>query len=313
MTLILLNALAPVFFTLALGWLAGSRAIIDNRNVSSLNLTLMNFSLPASLFVAMARTPFSKLREDGLVIMGLALAMCGTYGVTWWCQRAIFRRSRQEAAVQSLTVAFPNCAAIGLPLLASVYPPSSSAIAAIGIAVGAVLISPLTLAILESEQASENKQDELHFVRAIGRSFRRPIVLAPIFGVIVSVTGLGLNDTVSRVFLLFGQGAAGLALFLTGLILSAQPFRISLDMSLGVILKNIMQPLGLFLIARLLRVPSPAAAEATLLAAVPAGFFGTVFASRFKVESPEASATLIVSTLSGLITLSIAVILLHSL
>jgi predicted permease len=131
--------------------------------------------------------------------------------------------------------------------------------------------------------------------------------------VFLALTGLGLNDTLSRTLLLFGQGAAGLALFLTGLILSAQRLRISADMGVGVLLKNILQPLLILLVVRILRVPSPAWAEATLLAAVPAGFFGTVFASRFGVTTPEASATLIVSTLFGVATLSIAVILLHGL
>jgi malonate transporter len=46
-----------------------------------------------------------------------------------------------------------------------------------------------------------------------------------------------------------------------------------------------------------------------LLAAVPAGFFGTVFGARFGVASIEASSTLIASTLFSIVTLSLVIYL----
>lgn len=117
---ILTTALAPAFFTLALGWFAGYRSIIDKRKTISINLLLMNFALPASLFVAMARTPTAVLRADSLLAVCLACVMLALYAVTWALQRLVFHRLPQEAAVQALTVAFPNCAAVGLSLLPAV-------------------------------------------------------------------------------------------------------------------------------------------------------------------------------------------------
>jgi predicted permease len=310
-TKILLNALLPVFFTLSLGWFAGWRKIIDNRQLLSINILLMNFALPVSLFVAMARTPMAMLRDEGLLVAALAIAMVVIYAVTWTIQRRFFHRSKQAAAVQSLTVAFPNCAAVGLSLLPAVFGPGSTAVAAIGIAVGAIIISPLTLAILESEQrlADGVKTDtKLDFLYAIGRSFRRPIVFAPIAGLLMTVSGVGLHPLVAPTLMLLGQGAAGIALFLTGLILSAQPFRWSKDMSMGVLLKNVAQPYGMFLLLHLVHIPPVAAAEAVLLTAVPAGFFGTVFGARFGVQAPEASATLITSTILSAVTLSLVIL-----
>ena len=47
-----LNAIIPVFFVMALGYLAGWTHDIDNHHVAELNALVMDFAVPASLFVA---------------------------------------------------------------------------------------------------------------------------------------------------------------------------------------------------------------------------------------------------------------------
>jgi malonate transporter len=58
---ILLNALVPIFGVMGLGYFAGWIRDVDNRHVSELNALVMDFALPASLFVAMATTPSAVL------------------------------------------------------------------------------------------------------------------------------------------------------------------------------------------------------------------------------------------------------------
>ena len=310
MILIVIFALAPVFFTLVLGWFAGARAMIDAKQSMSINLLLMNFALPASLFVAMARTPIAMLRSDFVLVVAFAAIMLATYAITWWLHVAVFKGTRHEAAVQALTVAFPNCAAVGLSLLPAVYGPLAQSVAAIGIAVGAVTISPLTIALLEREAVRSGATHR--FSHAFLNAFRRPVVFAPILGVLVAFTGIALHDVVSKSLLLLGQGAAGIALFLTGLILASQRFRFTASMGSGIALKNFVQPVVFYLLLTALRMPLLLKAEATLLAAVPAGFFGTVFGARFGVRSTDASATLLASTILSAVTLGITIFLLRT-
>jgi predicted permease len=54
MALMIAEALVPVFFVMFLGYLAGTRRVIDNRHVASLNVLVMTFALPAALFVGVA-------------------------------------------------------------------------------------------------------------------------------------------------------------------------------------------------------------------------------------------------------------------
>jgi malonate transporter and related proteins len=306
----ILNSLAPVFFVLGLGYAAGLRKIVDNKNVHSINIMLMNFALPCALFLAIARTSSKVLVQQYRLVLALALAMILIYALTWILQRQLFHLLPGEAAVQSLTVAFSNNVAVGLPLLISMYGPEGTVAVAAGIGVGAIVISPITLVILESgTEKALTMSVNTRLLYAVLQSCKRPIVWAPLVGMAFSLLAIPIPDVAGRMLNLIGQATAGVALFLTGLILSAQPFRLEGNAITGVILKNIVQVALMFAFVRLFGVPAPAARQGVLLAAVPAGFFGTVFGARYGVASVEASSTLIASTVFSVVTLSLIIYL----
>jgi malonate transporter len=306
----ILNSLAPVFFVLILGYAAGLMGMVDNKNVASINIMLMNFALPCALFLAIARTSTKILEQQYRLVAALALAMILIYGITWVLQRRLFQLQPGEAAVQSLTVSFSNNVAVGLPLLLSMYGPVGTIAVAAGIGVGALVISPITLVILESgTDKARTMPVRTRLLYAVWLSCKRPIVWAPVAGMAFSLLSIHLPDIAVPMLNLIGQCTAGVALFLTGLILSAQPFRLEGNAITGVILKNIVQVALMYGFVRLLAVPAPAARQGVLLAAVPAGFFGTVFGARYGVASIEASSTLIASTLFSIVTLSLAIYL----
>ena len=55
----------------------------------------------------------------------------------------------------------------------------------------------------------------------------QPVVLAPALGILLSLSDLRLNVLAHACLTLIGSSAAGVALFLTGLVLSAQSFRLN--------------------------------------------------------------------------------------
>jgi malonate transporter and related proteins len=306
----ILNSLAPVFFVLGLGYAAGLMKMVDNKNVASINVMLMNFALPCALFLAIARASSKVLAQQYRLVIALALAMILIYALTWMLQRHLFHLQPGESAIQSLTVAFSNNVAVGLPLLISMYGPEGTVAVAAGIGVGAIVISPITLVVLESgTEKAKQMPARTRLLYAVLQSCKRPIVWAPLAGMAFSLIGIHIPDVAGRMLNLIGQCTAGVALFLTGLILSAQPFRLEMNAVTGVILKNVVQVALMFAFVRLLGVPAPAARQGVLLAAVPAGFFGTVFGARYGVASIEASSTLIASTLFSVVTLSLVIYL----
>ena len=308
METMILNALAPVFFVMGLGYFAGRRRLVDNMNVANLNVLVMTFALPAALFTAISRTPQKVIIENGKLMLVLTLAMLVIFAVELLLQYRVFRTEPGKSAVQTLTVALPNYASVGLPLLGSVYGPESALSVAVAIAVGAVTVTPLTLVLLENASARDVSVSPVRrFLKATVKSLRRPIFWAPMLGVLVALSNVPLPDVVGHMLELIGRATAGAALFLTGVILSAQRLRINLDVITGVLLKNVLQPLLAWGIVCLLVIPQPIAGQSILLIAIPAGFFGVVFGVGYGVRSEAAGATLIASSIFSMFSLAVII------
>jgi predicted permease len=92
-------------------------------------------------------------------------------------RRHLFDLESGEAAVQALTIAAPNYAAVGLPLIAAVLGPAGPTYIALSIATSSIVLSPLTLATLETNKTSADGKDSGAPLQAIGRSLFKPIVL----------------------------------------------------------------------------------------------------------------------------------------
>jgi len=127
-------------------------------------------------------------------------------------------------------------------------------------------------------------------------------------GLACSLAGFSPPPFVESTLTLVGQGASGTALFLTGLVLSAQPIKLSANVGLTVATKNVLQPL----LAALLALPlldGTEARVAVMLTAVPSGAFGVLFAVRYGVATAQIGTMLITSTLLSTVTLTAAILL----
>jgi len=307
---VLLETLAPVFFVLLLGYYAGRRRRLGAGDTHALTVTLMNYALPCSLFLGVARTPPAVLRSQIPLLLVLATSMVAIYVLAYFVARRFFGSTPSKAAVQALTVSFANNVAVGLPLLQSFYGNVGLLAVAAGIVAGALIISPITLVLLECHASTDTELRPTVRQRlgpALLTAAKRPIILAPLLALLVPITGAHVPQVCIASMDLIGKATVGLALFLTGLILSAQRIRFQGEVLLGILFKNLLQPALVALMVIVFRIHGPIAAEAFLLAAVPAGFFGTVFGARYGVVSEEASSTLLLSTALSVATLPLAV------
>src|ERR1700684_577163 len=147
----LANALAPIFIGLIAGYLASRRKIVDPANVGPLVTFTMSFALPCSLFRSIVDTPPSMLPQLKWIALVMAITYTLTFALLYTMSRFALRSSISNTAVLALTIAFPNIAAFGLPLLATIDGPRAAASGTIALAVGAVTVSPMTLAMLQTE------------------------------------------------------------------------------------------------------------------------------------------------------------------
>lgn len=320
MSTIIIHALAPIFLILLLGFTAGKYKLVDNKNVSLLNVFVMNFALPASLFAATVKTPWAGIVVQSKLIVILALSMWALYAFFYFLSVKVFKKTSQDAAVLTLTVALPNYAALGLPILDGVFPANSvnSLSVAVSIACGSVLLSPFCLLILEREKA--RKLDKNHSGNTwsmlpilMWRSFTKPIVLGPVLGVVMSAGGFNLSPQNILLMALspLGLAATAGALFLTGVILSARQFNLNRVVCSGVVVKGLVQPLFAWAIALLIGADPLMIVSAVLMIGLGSGFFGVVFGNSYGVESADAESTLLLSSILMLLTTPLFIYLLE--
>jgi predicted permease len=171
-----------------------------------------------------------------------------------------------------------------------------------------MFISPLTLAVLEARgKAAGSSPDPI--ATALFRSVSKPVVIAPVAGLVVVILGIHLDKVVSHALNLIGATTAGLACFVTGLVLSAQPLRLNANVGVCVFLKNIVLPLVAYAIALALGMSGQIAREAILLTAIPAGFVAILLGLNYGVRSQAIGSTLTLSYLVSVITLTAAILL----
>src|SRR6202161_4222998 len=233
---ILADALVPIFAGLLLGYVAGLRGVMDNKNVQTLITLVMSFAVPCALFLSITSAPRAALREEVPSALVFALGYVVVYALSFVSTTYGMNLRASDSSVVALTVAFPNSAAVGLPLLASVFGSQATVTVAISLAIGSITVSPITLAILErsrrgsagvsgpglSGKSSALRQIALSLIH----SCKRPIVWAPLLGLAFSCADLTLPSFIHRSLAVMGSAADGSALVLTGLVVSAQKFEI---------------------------------------------------------------------------------------
>jgi malonate transporter and related proteins len=288
---------------MALGYVAGRSKDFDNHNIGSLNALVMDFALPAALLTAMAQASRQAMIEQAPLAGVLLATMLAVYALTYVLQIRLFKSDRRESAMIALTASGPNVGSAGLPIVAALFSKSASISVAVAVAVAAIVLTPLSLLLLERAEGAGRKP-----LAIVKDALLKPIVIAPVLGCVVSFAGLPLPPLLDGTLTLVGQGASGTALFLTGLVLSAQPVRLTANVWLATAFKNVLQPL----LAAMLALPLLDGAEtriAVMLMAVPSGAFGVLFAVGYNVASAQIGAMLIASTVASTVTLTVVILL----
>jgi malonate transporter and related proteins len=174
------------------------------------------------------------------------------------------------------------------------------------IAVGAITISPLTVALLEADKQSQGTgisiRNVLHsFVRALAR----PVVWAPALALIGASFGLHLPSYANRTLMTLGSAATASSLILTGVVVSAQRFRFDRSVFWTTITILLFQPIFALSMTLLFHMSRDHVRDITIISAIPGGFFGLVFGKSFDATPETASSGLIASYGAGWLSLAL--------
>ena len=115
----------PVFFVLALGYFAGRARKFGPDQVAGLSELVLDYALPAMLFVATVKTPRERLLSEGAYALALLIAIVGLFLVVVFVSTRILHHSLGEAALQANLGSYPSVAFFGPPIFQGLFGASS--------------------------------------------------------------------------------------------------------------------------------------------------------------------------------------------
>jgi predicted permease len=153
----LVGALLPVFFVLALGYLAGKRNSFDADQTAGLSKLALTFALPASLFVSMTDIPKALLLQQGRLVLALILSHAGLFLVAWVALGHLKSLRGTPSILYALMLSTSATPVFGLAVLQPILGPTSGGTVGL-VALAINLTVPPAVILLEMDAAAKQRQ-----------------------------------------------------------------------------------------------------------------------------------------------------------
>lgn len=308
----ILTVAFPVFALVGIGWLGGRLRLLGAHGTAALNGFVSWFALPAMLFGALAQVKLAEIINLSFTLV-FGGSMLATYVVGMIAARLVARAGLAHMSLHGLAASFGNVGYMGIPLCIAAFGPQGALPATLAVVLGAAGLLTLALVVVEFGGENPPASRAAALCRVGGAIGRSPIVQAVALGMAVSALAIPVPDPVQR-FLDLLSGAAGpCALFAIGHFLSDQGLpREWREVALATIGKVVLQPaLALALLAVAPPMEEMWAKSALLLAALPSAANVFVLAKDHDRFVAGASATILLSTIASVFTVSALVVVLR--
>jgi predicted permease len=305
----LVGALLPVFFVLALGYLAGKWNEFDADQVAGLSKLALSFALPASLFVGMTEIPRELLLQQGRLVLALILAHVGLFLVAWFLLRRLNKLQGPASIICALMLATSATPVFGVAVLQPLLGDNSAGTVGL-VALAINLVVPTAIILLESSgtgAASGASSARAQVLSGLKSGLKSPLLWAPVLGIVVVLLGLRIPKEVASCFAMIGSATSGVAVFTVGLTLAAHAFHLSKEVLLSTLGRITVQTAVLFALLHLLHVQSAFAREALVCCSFPLATIVVLLAAKYKAMEAESASALLLSTLSLVVTVPIII------
>lgn len=304
-------SLTPVFLLVSAGYLAGNRAWIRGAAVKDLSNLVFFLLIPALLFRTMSTVRFGEL--DLRPIAAYFMAVVGLFAVL-----VAWRGLTCRNVVMALAATFSNTVMIGITLVGLAYGQQGLLTLLTLVSVHALILLTLGSIVLEVAAARQTRAsggDTPHLMvtawSAIKCSIINPVPLPILCGLAFAQLGGTLPGVIDRPLQLLGNAFGPLALVLVGVSLARTPmaghWRAALWITAS---KNLVLPLLVGISGWLWGLQGLVLTVLVVAAGLPTGANVFLFAQRYQVVQELTTATMGVSTVLALFTLSAVMMLL---
>lgn len=293
---IILAALGPIILGLAVGWLSGKYGFIKREYSQAFADFVVKIALPFALFLAAAQAPPSVLLNIDY-LLALAVGLIVSYIIGFFVGKVFFKHDKKDAAMQALSVSFPDMAYCGPPVLLATVGSSGLIAMVLGNLIYTIIIIPFTLLMISGRQQNNS------ILKSIGKAIAQPLVFLPILGALLAIFGVKLPEVLQNSVNELGKTAGGVALFFLGLLLSGIKLKISTEIIFNVFVKNFVQAALILGTGIALGLQDDMLKAAFIIGVLPTATAVPALAISNKAYTETAAATVLLSTLAALISI----------
>lgn len=301
----------PIYFVMALGWLATRGGLFARADMRVLGKYVVNIALPALLFNALSQRSVAEVLNP-VFLAAYALGSLAAMGAGLLWARRIAGKPLSAAAIVGMGMACPNSGFIGFPLIAQLFGPANAGIGlALAMVVENFVVLPLALALADADvgegAAGQGRGARLRlaFAQALRSVARNPMIWGIALGFVFSLLEWRLPGPVARTVDLLAAACASLALFVIGgSLVGLRAQGLARDAAVIAAGKLVLHPLAVLLFVLLL---PPMARElqviVVVMAAVPMLGIYPILAQKHGHDTMAAAAQL-AATVASFFTLT---------
>ncbi|MDQ0320286.1 putative permease [Pararhizobium capsulatum DSM 1112] len=310
----------PFFGLIFLGYLTAKLARRHAANSQSaggdgmawLNIFIIYLALPALFFKLLSRTPIQELARFDFAITSMATTYT-IFALIFAAGLWLRKNGIAESTIQALAAAYGNIGYMGPGLALIAFGEKAAVPVALIFCFENALhfmMAPALMAIAGDERGSPGK-----LALAVARKILlHPFILSTLVGVLAAAVSFQPPVPVQRLIDYLAQAAAPCALFAMGVTLALRPLkRIPVEIGYIVPAKLLLHPALMYLTLGLVGNFDPVWVQtAVLLASLPTATNVFVIAQQYGVWQERASATILITTVLSVATVTLLLYLIAS-
>ena len=305
------NIVLPIFALIIAGYFLRRKNILSVNACTELNRYVVWLALPALMIDVMINSSWSELYQPEFFYafeLGVFIIFFGVLAFHW-----LKTKNLANATVDATSASYANTGFIGLPLCALTF--GADKLGPAMIAAILTVSANFAVSIIFIEASSQSGKSLWVTLRNVAVSLcKNPLIVAPVIAGILCASGVQLPYGASQSIKLLGASASPCALVATGLFLAQRQESTSPVIAIElVVFKLVIQPLIVWYLAfQVFTMPPLWAKSAVILSALPTGTGPFMLAELYGKGGGIASRTIFLSTVLGIVTLSICLTILQA-
>lgn len=295
---ILTDPILPVFAIAIIGYVSGKLGKTTIDEARQINKFAMNVLLPIFIFGLIAKAPISTFSIQP--VLAYLVSQCLVFSLGYLIAAKLFKRGNGESILLGFMGIFANNALYVLPISVLLY--GADGVLPISTIVTLDAIIWMALAMIALQMIRLGKFNAKNVITTV---FKTPTLLGVLLGVVFSLGEWQLPGPLDTFVGFSGAGAAPIALFSLGVVMSEAKLNPDRLIATFSTIKIIVFPVTVWLALELIATHSPQRDLFLLGSAGPAGITALNLALYYNVRTEAIAQVIIYTSILTLISLAI--------